>query len=81
MISLKNFSLQNTPALAQKIGNLCLLVAAIGTSIVGLPATLQASGIDGFILPEYILTIGKVCIAIGVFSKIFTKLFGTDEPK
>lgn len=78
-LSIKNFSKQNTPELAQKIGNYCLIIAAAGTAIVGLPATLEASGITGFVLPPFILIIGKAFIAIGVFSKIFVKMFGTEE--
>ena len=79
--SLKNFNLQNTPELLQRIGNMGLIAAGIGTLIMGTPATLQAAGLTEIVLPAFVMTIGKVCIAIGVFTKMFTKLFGTDEVK
>ena len=77
--NLAHFSLQNTPAMAQKIGNLLLVAAGIGTMIIGLPATLAASGVTGFILPPFLLTIAKICIAAGIFGKIITKMVGTAD--
>lgn len=75
-----HFFEQNTPDLAQKIGNIGLLCAALSISILGLPTLMLEAGIEGFILPLFALKIAKVCAAIGVFSKIITKLFGGIEP-
>ncbi len=74
-----NFGKQNTPQLIEKIGNIALISAGIGTAIVGLPATLATAGLGAITIPAIVLIAGKGCIAIGVFGKLFTKLFGAKQ--
>ena len=76
--NLSNFSLQNTTALAQSIGNILLIAASIGVIIMGLPATLAAAGVPDFVMPHFLLVVAKICITAGVIGKIFTKGFGTN---
>lgn len=80
-INLSHFGLSNTPAIIEKIGNILLILAGVGTLIMGLPATMAAAGVTGFILPVFLVTIAKLCMVAGVFGKIITKMFGvkTDD--
>jgi hypothetical protein len=73
---ISHFSAQNTPRWVQIVGNYCLIAASIGTTILAAPETLAQVGMMNIILPVYLITTGKVLIGIGVFGKIFTKLFG-----
>lgn len=69
--SLKNFGVQNTPASMQAIGNILLLLAAIGVAILSLPAT-----VPGIIIPATIMNIANWFIGLGVIGKVITKFFG-----
>lgn len=75
-VGMSNFGKQNTPPLIQKIGDVALLAGAIGVSIVGLPATLAAAGVAGFVLPAVLAVAGKGLITAGVFGKLLSKFFG-----
>lgn len=66
---------QNEPKMIAMIGNISLLLALIGTTIAGLPATLEASGVH-FIMPPFLVTVSHILIAVGVILKTITKLFG-----
>lgn len=75
-IGLSQFVAHNTPLLAQKIGDLSLLCATLAIMIWGIPAMMVEAGFTGFILPVFLVKIAKVCAAIGIFGKFFTKLLG-----
>lgn len=70
-----NFSSQNTPPAVQSIGNILLIVAAVGGAIVSLPATIPA-----LVVPVAVIQIGMWMTAAGSIGKIVTKFFGTDVP-
>lgn len=72
--NLKNFSAQTTPVSIQAIGNFLLIIAAIGTGIVGLPAT-----VPGFIAPEWLLSAGMWMMAIGSLGKLISKFFSVSD--
>lgn len=78
---ISHFSAQNTPKWVQIVGNYCLIAASIGTAILAAPETLAQVGVMNIILPVYLITTGKVLVGIGVFGKIFTKLFGEVTPE
>lgn len=78
--SLSNFSAQNTPDLAQKIGNVALICAAVSISILGFPTLMLEAGFDGVELPLFAVKIAKILAAIGVFGKLITKFFGAADP-
>jgi hypothetical protein len=62
----KNFGKQNTPDLAQKIGNALLLIGSLGTVVAILP------------LPSPTITAIASWVAVaGALGKIITKFFGT----
>lgn len=64
----KNFGKQNTPDLAQKIGNILLLIGSLGTVVAILP------------LPSPTITAIASWVAVaGALGKIITKFFGTTE--
>lgn len=71
----------NTPILAQKIGDIGLLCSAIGLSIIGIPLMMAEAGFAGFALPLIFTQAAKVLTAIGVFSKVITKLLGKTDAK
>lgn len=75
-----NFGKQNTPPLIQKIGDIALIAAGIGGSIMGLPVALAAAGI-AVTIPPIILTVGGYATAVGIFGKLLTKFFGKVEQK
>lgn len=81
---IKQFGSFNTPILAQKIGDIGLLCSALGLTIIGIPLMMAEAGIEGFVLPLFALQGAKILTAIGVFSKVITKLLGkttsTGEP-
>lgn len=70
-ISLSNFNAQNTPVNVQSIGNILLIVAAIGAAIIALPSTLPS-----FVEPPWLLTLGTWMAAIGSLGKVITKFVG-----
>ncbi len=63
--SVKNFAKQNTPPVFQKIGDICLVISAIGAVIATLPGP-----------TETMKTIGIYAAAIGAIGKILTKFAG-----
>jgi hypothetical protein len=69
------FVSQNTPLLAQKIGDISLICAALAVSILGFPTMMAEAGFT-FVLPLFLLKIAKVLAAIGIFGKIITKMMG-----
>lgn len=71
-----NYSSQNTPELAHKIGNYLLSFGALGVTIVGLPELMTQAGITNFVMPVILTQVAKALIACGVFGKIITKFFG-----
>lgn len=73
-----HFNLQNTPALAQKIGNLGLICALIGVAILAIPDTFSEDGFQ-VALPHFAIIIAKGLIGIGSLTKFVTKLFGQIE--
>lgn len=70
----KNFGKQNTPPLAQKIGNTLLLSAAIGGAIVMLPTDNPY-----LIIPSVLMSIGHWLVAVGSIGKVITKFFGENQ--
>lgn len=76
--SIKNFSIQNTPALMQKLGNLGLICAIIGVGILAIPDTMSEQGFE-FVLPHIVIVIAKGLIGVGSLAKLVTKLFGEIE--
>lgn len=75
---LSHFSVQNTPVLAQKIGNYCLIAAGIGTTILAIPDTMAAQGLV-FVLPNFLVVTAKALVGVGILIKMVTKCFGTIE--
>ena len=69
----KNFSLQNTPAIAQTIGNICLIFALVGGSITFLQTQLPPP----HTLPILLVDISIWATAIGSLGKFITKFLGT----
>lgn len=76
--SIWNYAEQNTPKIANKIGNYLLILSGIGISIIGIPKAMALLGIDGFIIPEQINLYAKYAVAGGVFVKMFVKTLGTN---
>ncbi len=68
--SLSNFGKQNTPSKLQKVGDLLLLISAIGSIIASLP----------FDCP-IIKTIGIYTAALGAIGKVITKFTGEDSTR
>ena len=77
--SLGNFAKQNTPDVLHKIGDFCLVASALGIAILAIPETLAASGITGFVLPQFIMLIGKGLAGVGIVGKTIIKCFGETE--
>ncbi|MFI5404893.1 MAG: hypothetical protein ACHQ1D_00120 [Nitrososphaerales archaeon] len=82
---LKQFSADNTPILAQKIGDIALLIAGVGVTIMTLPSVMAEAGINDFLMPPLLLKIAKACTIAGVVGKLLSKLVGafdtyTDKP-
>lgn len=69
------FISQNTPILAQKIGDISLIFAALSVSILGFPVMMSEAGFV-FVMPVFLLKIAKVSAAIGIFGKVITKMMG-----
>lgn len=63
-----NFIKKNTPSLYHKIGNICLVIAAIGGAAALAP-----------ISPALVVTIGKWAAVAGAVGKILTKFTGKEE--
>lgn len=79
-MGVSQFFSQNTPKIAQKIGDISLICAGTAMAIWGLPIAMQEAGIANFVLPLFLVKIAKICAAAGVLGKIITKLMGkTDE--
>lgn len=74
----KNFSLQNTPELIQKIGNIGLISAIIGVAILAIPDQMSEEGFE-VVLPHFAILIAKGLIGIGSATKMLTKMFGVIE--
>lgn len=70
-LNLNNFTQQNTPPFWHKIGNFCLLLAAVGGAAAIAP-----------ISAPLIVTIGQWTAVAGAVGKILTKFTGqeTDVP-
>jgi hypothetical protein len=67
--SLFNFSKNNTPAVWQKIGDACLIIAGCGGVIATLPISAPT-----------ITVISSYLAVAGVVGKIITKLTGSVKP-
>lgn len=74
----KNFAVQNTPAFIQKIGNIGLIAAGMGTLILAIPDTFIQQGFE-FVLPHFLVVISKGLIGIGILAKLVTKFAGEIE--
>lgn len=68
--SLSNFGKQNTPDIPHKIGNVCLIIAAVGGGIALAPVS-----------TPIIATIGVWSAFAGTLGKILTNLSGETEIK
>lgn len=75
-IGFSQFINNNTPIIAQKIGDISLICASLAISIMGFQYTMVEGGFPDFTLPIFAIKIAKVCAAIGVFGKAFTKFLG-----
>tara|TARA_R110000868_G_scaffold103241_2_gene284391 strand:- start:24183 stop:24413 length:231 start_codon:yes stop_codon:yes gene_type:complete len=67
--SLLNFGKNNTPAVWQKIGDACLIIAGCGGVIATLPLSAPV-----------VTAISSYLAVAGVVGKIITKLTGNQEP-
>lgn len=74
-----NFFKTNTPKYAQIIGDLGLVMSVTATAIIALPATMEANGIVGFVLPAFFLTVAKYAMAAGATIKFISKFIGQIE--
>lgn len=72
-----NFTKNNTPPLAAKIGNTLLVIGTVGTAIVGLPLVLPATIIAT--IPTAVFTFGGWAMAAGIVGKAVSKMFGKKE--
>jgi len=73
------FFKNNTPKFWQILGDISLLLAAIGAGIIAFPAMLEANGITNFAMPAFLLTVAKWCMAGGSIIKFITKFIGQIE--
>lgn len=75
-IGISQFFKSNTPKIYQIIGDISLTLATIGTAIIAFPSALESSGIAGFVMPTFLLTVAKYCLAFGSVIKFITKFIG-----
>ena len=68
---------QNTPKIVHAIGNIALILASGGATILAIPTALSTVGIEGIVLPVFAAHIAKICLATGTIIKLFSKMFGT----
>jgi hypothetical protein len=66
----KNYGKNNTPELAQKIGDILLVAGAVGGVIATAPIA----------LPAAVVTAGGYLLTIGALGKVITKFFGKSDP-
>ena len=71
--NLKNYSKNNTPSLAQKIGDISLAVGAIGTAILAIPMATPV------ILPATLISVAGWLMGVGTIGKTVSKCFGFHE--
>ena len=71
---LNNFFKANTPKIAQHIGDISLMLAAIAS----IPVILASAGVA---VPVVIVTIATYASVGGGVVKTVSKMFGVDEPK
>jgi hypothetical protein len=67
---LKNYSKNNTPEWAQKVGDISLACGVAGAALIAIPATLP------IVLPAAIITAASWLLGIGTVGKAIMKLFG-----
>jgi len=67
---LKNYSKNNTPAWAQKVGDISLACGVAGAALIAIPATLP------IVLPAALITAASWLLGIGTVGKAIMKLFG-----
>ena len=63
-LSLSNFNIDNTSKLLKTIGNYCLLIGGLGSTVALLP------------FPKVVVFLSALVGALGVIGKILTKLSG-----
>ena len=74
-LNLKNYTKDNTPKWAQKVGDISLACGVAGAAIIALPATLP------IVLPAALLTAAGWLLGVGTIGKAIMKCFGTDSPE
>jgi hypothetical protein len=80
VVGISHFFKSNTPKFWQILGDISLLSATIGGAITMFPSVLESQGITDFVMPAFLLTVAKWCMAVGAIIKFITKLIGQKEP-
>ncbi len=79
--NLANFFKNNTPKIAQIIGDVALLLAFINSLILIIPELMLQAGATNFVMPALIAKINVWCMIGGSIIKFISKFFGIKIPE
>lgn len=74
-LNLNNYTKNNTPKWAQKVGDISLACGVAGAAIIALPVTFP------IVLPAALITAAGWLLGVGTIGKAVMKCFGKDSPE
>lgn len=81
VLGVSQFFKNNTPKIAQIIGDVSLLIAFVNSMILIVPELMLQAGATDFVMPPIVAKINVWCMIIGSIIKFVSKFFGIKLPE